>query len=103
MQVLDFFTPLVLLSEVTQVAVDLLLSLFDSVSDLACHFLGLFFLHSVDLGKALLVADLLGVYCLLFDLLFGLNSHLLHFLDLLHVFLQGILLLLFDFLSLHFV
>ena len=50
MQVLDFFTPLVLLSEVTQVAVDLLFSLFDSVPDLASHFLSLFLLHSVDLG-----------------------------------------------------
>ena len=72
MQVLNFFTPLVLLSEVTEVAVDLLFSLFDSVLDLACHFLSLFLLHSVDLGKALLVADLIRVYCILFDRFFRL-------------------------------
>jgi len=99
-QVLDFFTPLVLLSEVTQVAVDLLFSLFDSVLDLASHILSLFLLHSVDLGKALLVVDLIGVYCMLFDRFFRLYSHLLHFLDLLHIFLQSILLLLLDFLIL---
>ena len=49
------------------------------------------------------MTDLIRVYCILFDRFFRLNSHFLHFLDLLHIFLQSILLLLLDFLILHLV
>ena len=85
MKMFDFFAPLVFFSEVAHVAINLLLSLLDALSDLTLHLPRLFLLHSVDLGEALLVADLLRIHCHRFDLFLSFLAHLLHLGDLLTV------------------
>ena len=60
-QILDFLAPFVLLSEITEVSVNLFFSLFDSISDLSSLFAHFIVFHLLDLIQAIMVMDFVWI------------------------------------------
>lgn len=92
MQVLNFLAAFVLFVQVAHVALDLFLSLTNTVLDLSLHLLCLLFLHRVDFLESLPMIDLVGIE-LLGPPHFGyVRASFIHFDRFLHVLKENVLL-----------
>ena len=84
-QILYFLSPLVLFSEVAQVAIHLLLSLSDAVADLPCLLLLLILLHFIDFSQSLVCRDFVWINAVGLQVLLHLLTLRLNFVNLVNV------------------